>query len=224
MKHDLPIRVRSLQRNSYRFPGPGGSEVTIVVDTLEETPHLGVMKARIDRMVEMEKLLREAIGPDTDPNRVILKGVPWFDRACAILEELDAAGGPRAPGPPTDPWDQLHVDGEIAPAYCHVRFEKPMRTGPVKGQLLGYDPGQFDVELLVTPENVAGCEDLVRKLWPHKPGEMAKLVPHQVAHPALALRGIRQVAIIGVRSGEGPEPGTRLFVLRAVEYKPKAVT
>jgi hypothetical protein len=75
--------------------------------------------------------------------------------------------------------------------------------------------------LLVLPENVQVCEGFVRKLWPYNPGEMAKLVSHQVEHPELALRGIREVAIIGVRSGAGPEPNTRLFVLKALKYAPK---
>lgn len=234
MKHALPIRVRSLHSASTSIrgnPGSGGAVVTIVVDALEENPHLGVMKVRIDRMVDMEKLLRELVAAALMPGRAGARAAreevqyQALLRAADLISQLDAADQPRAPGPPTNPWDQLHVDGEIAPAYCHVRFENPMTTSPIrKDQLLGYNPGQFDLELLVTPENVAGCEDLVRRLWPHAPGEMAKLVSHQVEHPDLALRGIRQVAIIGVRSGEGPEPGTRLFVLRAVEYKPKATT
>jgi hypothetical protein len=223
MKHDLPIRVRKLQRQSVNALA-GGAEVTIVVDTLEETPHLGVMKARIDNMVDTEKALRavlaylqEAIDDGWRPRSEDVG--PGCYKARQLLAKLDAADRPAHP---ENPWDVLLLDGEPAPAHCRVRFDNPWpSTQDHKGHVIGYNPGQFEIELLVLPENVQACEDFVRKLWPFKPGERARIVGHPVEHPELALRRIRQVVIVGVRAGEGPAPGTRCFVLRAVEYVPK---
>jgi hypothetical protein len=177
--------------------------------------------ARAERMATMEQLLRRIetewsnICPACDRRRAA-----GHDPDCSfarLLAELDAADRPEHS---ENPWDVLLIDGKPAPAHCRLRFE-PVGLNQGKGMALGHRPVRFEIELLVLPENVEACENFVRKFWPYKPGEMASLVSYEVVHAALALLGVRRIAIIGVRSGEGPEPGTRCFVLKALEYAPK---